>query len=134
MRILIDTNIFLEIILAQKKALEARSLLERTKDHEFFITDYSLHSIGLLLFRLGRHQSFQDFLEDMVIRAGTSLISLRVEDMSSVIQAAQQYHLDFDDSYQFNKAAAKNNLTLVSFDSHFDRTDQGRKAPSEITR
>lgn len=133
MRVLIDTNIFLEIILWQEKAAEARSLLERVEDYEFFITDYSLHSIGLLLFRLGRHESFQDFLEDMVVRAGTSLISLLVEDMTSVTQAAQQYHLDFDDAYQY-AAAAKNNLTLVSFDSDFDRTDQGRKAPADINR
>lgn len=69
----------------------------------------------------------------MVVRAGTSLISLLVEDMTSVIQAAQQYHLDFDDAYQY-AAATKNNLTLVSFDSDFDRTDQGRKAPADINR
>jgi predicted nucleic acid-binding protein len=131
MRVLIDTNIFLEVILSQEKALEARSLLERAEDHEFFISDYSLHSIGLFLFRLGKHQYFRDFLEDMVTRAGTSLISLFVEDMPSVIQAARQYHLDFDDAYQY-AVAAKNNLTLVSFDSHFDRTDQGRKVPAEI--
>jgi hypothetical protein len=131
MRILLDTNIFLEIILWQEKAAEARHLLERTEDHDFFITDYSLHSIGLLLFRLGRHQSFHDFLADIMIRAGTSLISLLVEDMGSVIQAAQQYHLDFDDAYQY-AAAAKNNLILVSFDGDFDRTDQGRKIPAEI--
>ena len=67
----------------------------------------------------------------MMIRAGTSLISLLVEDMASVIQAAQQYHLDFDDAYQY-VAAAKNNLNLVSFDSDFDRTDRGRKRPAEI--
>jgi predicted nucleic acid-binding protein len=51
--------------------------------------------------------------------------------MASVIQAAQQFHLDFDDAYQY-AAAAKNNLTLVSFDSDFDRTDHGRKTPTEI--
>jgi predicted nucleic acid-binding protein len=67
----------------------------------------------------------------MMIRAGTGLISLTVEDMASVIQAARQYNLDFDDAYQY-AAAAKNNLTLVSFESDFDRTDQGRKTPTEI--
>jgi hypothetical protein len=66
-----------------------------------------------------------------MVHAGTNLIFLLVEDMASVIQAAQQFHLDFDDAYQY-AAAAKNNLTLVSFDSDFDRTDHGRKTPSEI--
>jgi len=68
-----------------------------------------------------------------VIRAGTSLISLLVEDMTSVIQATQQYNLGFDDAYQY-AAAAKNNLTLVSFDSDFEPIDQGRRAPAEINR
>jgi predicted nucleic acid-binding protein len=131
MKVLLDTNIFLEIILWQEKAPEARNLLERIEDHEFFITDYSLHSIGLLLFRLGKYQSFQEFLADIMVRAGTGLIFLLVEDMTSVIQAAQQFHLDFDDVYQY-AAATKNNLTLVSFDSDFDRTDHGRKTPTEI--
>jgi len=131
MKILIDTNIFLEIILWQERAPEARDLLQRIESHDFFITDYSLHSIGVLLFRMGRHQSFQEFLADIMARAGTSMIFLLVEDMPSVIEAAQQFHLDFDDAYQY-AAATKNNLTLVSFDSDFDRTDHGRKTPTEI--
>ena len=48
MRLLIDTNVFLEIILQQDKAEQAKTLLERTENHEFFISDYSLHSIGVL--------------------------------------------------------------------------------------
>lgn len=75
MRLLIDTNIFLELILEQERGIEARNLLGKTEDHDFFLTDYSLHSIGLLLFRLRRHHFFQEFLDDMLIRAGTSLIS-----------------------------------------------------------
>jgi predicted nucleic acid-binding protein len=132
MKILIDTNIFLEIILWQERAPQARDLLERIENHDFFITDYSLHSIGVLLFRMGRYQSFQEFLADLMVRAGTIMIFLLVEDMPSVIQAAQQFHLDFDDAYQY-AAAAKNNLTIVSFDSDFDRTDHGRKTPTEIS-
>jgi len=36
MRLLLDTNIFLEIILGQEKAAEAQALLSRTDKHEFF--------------------------------------------------------------------------------------------------
>jgi len=54
MRLLLDTNIFLEVILDQERAKEARALLSKVEGHEFFISDYSLHSIGLLLFRRGQ--------------------------------------------------------------------------------
>ncbi|MDE3090699.1 MAG: hypothetical protein KGJ80_15095 [Chloroflexota bacterium] len=35
MRLLIDTNIFLEVILEQSKASEARALLTKMEEHEF---------------------------------------------------------------------------------------------------
>ncbi len=58
MRLLVDTNIFLEVILAQERSQEAQSLLSRVQEHEFFISDYSLHSIGILLLR-SRSQNTQ---------------------------------------------------------------------------
>jgi len=133
MRLLIDTNVFLEIILDQEKAAEAKALLAKVADHEFFISDYSLHSIGLLLFRRKQHDVFQRFLRDMAVNAAVTLLSLSVDDMEAVVDAATKYDLDFDDSYQY-VAAQKYNLTLVSFDSDFDRTGRGRKTPAEIRR
>jgi hypothetical protein len=41
------------------------------------------------------------------------------------------FNLDFDDAYQY-VAAEKHDLTLVSFDADFDRTDRGRKTPADI--
>ena len=131
MRLLIDTNIFLEVILEQAKASEARKILAHIERHEFFLSDYSLHSIGLLLFRRKQHQVFQEFLDDMLVRAGVSAVSLSVEDMAAVISAAQQFGLDFDDAYQY-VVASKYALTIVSFDSDFERTERGRKTPMEI--
>jgi len=55
----------------------------------------------------------------------------KVEDMVSVIEAAQRFNLDFDDAYQY-AAAEKYGLTIVSFDADFDRTEQGRKTAGEI--
>ncbi len=51
MKLLLDTNVFLEILLEQERADEARTLLKKTSEHEFFLSDFSLHSIGLMLFR-----------------------------------------------------------------------------------
>jgi len=59
MKLLLDTNIFLEIILEQENAQEARDLLSRVGAHELFVSDYSLHSIGLLLFRRRQHDVFR---------------------------------------------------------------------------
>jgi predicted nucleic acid-binding protein len=130
-RLLIDTNIVLEVILEQAKAEEARALLVKTEKHEFFISDYALHSIGLLLFRRKQHSVFQQFLNDMMLRAGMTVASLSVEDMGSVIEAAQRFNLDFDDAYQY-AVAGRYGLTVVSFDADFDRTERGRKTAGEM--
>lgn len=131
MRLLIDTNIVLEVILEQAKAEEAQALLVKTEEHEFFISDYSLHSIGLFLFRRKQHHIFQEFVDDMMFQAGMMVASLSVEDMVSVIEAAQRFTLDFDDAYQY-AVAEKYELTIVSFDADFDRTEQGRRTAGEI--
>ena len=131
MKLLLDTNVFLEILLEQDQAAEARSLLSRGYDHEFFISDFSVHSIGLLLFRRKQHQAFQLFLKDVLHAAGASLLSLGVADMDSTVAAAQRFNLDFDDAYQY-VAAAKNDLTLVSLDGDFDRTERGRQTLAQI--
>ena len=131
MRLLIDTNIFLEVLLEQARAEEARSLLAAVESHEFFISDFSLHSIGLLLFRRGQFDVLKEFLDDVIHGAHTVVISLAVPDMESVIESARSLRLDFDDAYQY-VLAEKHNLIVVSFDSDFDRTARGRKTPADI--
>jgi len=126
-----DTNIFLEVILEQEKAEEARALLARTEEHDLFISDYSLHSIGVLLFRRRQHEVFGQFVKDMMLNAGLIMISLHGEDMEAIIDAARRFNLDFDDAYQY-VAAEKHNLTLVSFDGDFDHTERGRKEPAQV--
>lgn len=43
----------------------------------------------------------------------------------------ERFNLDFDDAYQY-VAAEKYNLTIVSLDSDFDRTERGRRDPAEV--
>jgi len=131
MKALLDTNVFLEIILSQERAEEAKGLLLKSAQYEFFITDYSLHSIGLLLFRKKRHEAFRAFVEDVLLNGGIGLLSLYSDEIEAVVSASQKYDLDFDDAYQY-AVAARYDLVLVSFDSDFQRTDKGHKTPSEI--
>jgi predicted nucleic acid-binding protein len=56
MRLLLDTNIFLEVILEQERHEEARTLPSKFEEHEFFLSDYSFHSI--FSFAWGNTRSF----------------------------------------------------------------------------
>lgn len=131
MKLLIDTNVVLEVILEEDKSKEVLAPLSKTDEHEFFISDYALHSIGHLLFRRKQHHVFRQFLLDMLISAGMMIASLPMEYMEPVIEASEKFNLDFDDAYQY-AVAAKYDYTLVRFDSDLDNTERGRKTPAEV--
>jgi len=95
-----------------------------------YMTDLSLHSIGIILFRLGKYESFTTFLEDMVID-GIEILSAAPEDLTLLHRTAEKYNLDFDDAYQY-MLAEKHQLQIISFEKDFDETELGRKEPSEL--
>lgn len=127
---LVDTNIFLETLLDQDKAAEVQSFLRSIDLNVIFMTDFSLYSIGITLFRLKKFALFTSFLEDIVVD-GIDILSLDPEDLKTLNRSVQQFSLDFDDAYQY-AVAEKHDLQLVSFDRDFDRTARGRKEPTEI--
>ena len=129
---LVDTNIFLEGLLEQEKAQTVGSFFQTIDSEKIFITDLSLHSIGIILFRLGEHKLFDLFLDDVLID-GISVLSLKPDALKKVDKVAQTFHLDFDDAYQY-VVADEYNFQLISFDSDFDKTVQGRKEPKEIVQ
>ncbi len=133
MRLFIDTNIFLEVILEQENAEDAKTVLSKTQEYDLFISDFSLHSIGLLLFYRKQQHVFQQFLKDMIADGGLMITSLLIDDMEGVVRVSQRFNLDFDDVYQY-VIAEKHDLTIVSFDSDFDHTEKGRKSPTEILK
>ena len=48
-----------------------------------------------------------------------------------LIKNTKEFKLDFDDAYQYT-LAEKHDLSLVSFDKDFDKTERGRKTPIEV--
>jgi len=49
--------------------------LSKTAKRYFFTSDFSLHSMGILFFYRKQQDIFQQFLKDMIIDAGMSIIS-----------------------------------------------------------
>ena len=129
---LADTNIFLEALLAQNRKDEVQSFLQTVDLNEICITDFSLHSIGIILFRLDNLALFISFLEDIVIN-GARILSLNPEDLKTLNEITERFDLDFDDAYQY-AVAVKYELQLISFDKDFDQTERKRKEPAEVLK
>jgi predicted nucleic acid-binding protein len=49
---LVDTNVWLELLLEQEKADEVRQFLQGIEARRLSITEFSLYSIGIILTRL----------------------------------------------------------------------------------
>ena len=129
---LADTNIFLEALLEQDKKDDVQSFLQTIDLSTIFITDLSLHSIGIILYRLNNFEIFISFVEDVVID-GIRILSLNPEDLKGLDQTTEKSNLDFDDAYQY-AVAAKYELQLISFDKDFDQTERKRKEPAEVLK
>jgi hypothetical protein len=130
MRFLVDSNVWLEALLAQEKAADARQFLARMESSQLAITEFSLYSIGIATTRLNKSDLYRDFLSDTIEESAVIRIRLDLDDLRDVLAAHQKFKLDFDDAYQY-VAAAKYGLMLVSFDADFDRTERGRKTPAQ---
>ncbi len=129
---LIDTNVWLERLLDQSRAAEVGQFLDRISSELIFITDFSFHSIGIVMSKLNRKEGLLRFVQDTLLEGAIALVHLEPVDTQQLVRATEEFKLDFDDAYQYI-AAEKYNLTIVSFDSDFDRTILGRKTPSEIS-
>ena len=131
MKFLVDTNIFLEILLDQQSAEVAKGFLQKSDVHEHFISDFSLHSIAVILLRHKAFGVLERFLADVIISGNVGVLSILAEDLVQVIAAARRFSLDFDDAYQYVLAEQKD-LAIISFDSDFDKTPRGRQQPHEV--
>jgi uncharacterized protein len=130
-RYLVDTNVWLERLLDQEKSVIASKFFDLIPTDSLFVSDFSIHSIGVILSRLKKYDIFETFINDLFISGQIELLSLDSSDLLEVIGNIQKYKLDFDDSYQFS-VAQKYDLTLITFDKDFNAKGIKKKSPDDI--
>jgi len=129
---LLDTNIFLEVLLDQEESGSVKALLTSKDPGELGISDLALHSVGIILYQKNAAHLFSDFIDDLFGEGGITIFALGTEDIKRVEQVSLAFNLDFDDAYQY-VVSEKFGLLLVSFDKDFDRTDKKRVVPADIS-
>jgi predicted nucleic acid-binding protein len=124
---LLDTNIWLERLLGQGQAEVVAELLDTLSPSDMCMTDFTLHSIGVICNRLNQR------VDDVLIDAGVVLVSIPANQMKRVVEIIGLFRLDFDNAYQY-VAAELEKATIVSFDQDFDRTEQRRLTPMQVLK
>jgi predicted nucleic acid-binding protein len=117
MNYLVDTNIFLEILLNQAGRKKCEAFLRGEKGAAW-ISDFTLHSIGVLLFRQKRPDLFDRFAADTLPKF--TILSLSADDYLQLSEANTRNGLDFDDAYQFS-VAREHKLAIATQDKDFHR-------------
>ena len=128
--VIVDTNVWVEQLLGQDRAAEVGEFLAGMPPDSLLMTDFTLHSIGVILTRLQRPEVLSQFVDDVFGGDTVELVSVEPESMPRVVAVINQFRLDFDDAYQY-VAAEQDNVGIVSFDGDFDRTDRGRLTPAQ---
>ncbi|MCK4765437.1 MAG: type II toxin-antitoxin system VapC family toxin [Candidatus Aminicenantes bacterium] len=128
---LVDTNIWLELLLEQDRWQDVKLFFERVDADSIHITEFSLYSIGIILSRYKKTEILRAFISDLVYESQVDIIRLQDEDHLEIIEIIEKYSLDFDDAYQY-AAARKMHLQLISFDADFNKTPEKRILPDQI--
>jgi predicted nucleic acid-binding protein len=126
---LLDTNVFLELLLGQKRAGECQRLLEAMSrgEMEGVVTHFSVHAVEVAL---GGGDAPASFLRNLERSAGLYLYDSDISDETAAGLMAEKIHRDFDDSLQYYVAKKLGAESIVSFDRHFDGLDVPRVEPA----
>lgn len=128
---LLDTNIWLEVLLEQEKENQVHEFLSQTESSYLNITDFTIFSIGIILSKLEEFEILDKFYRDVVYHSAVNIIRLTSPEILKLIDIQEKYGLDFDDSYQY-VSAKENDLQFISFDDDFDDTDLDRIIPTDV--
>ena len=132
-RYLVDTNIWLERLLDQDKSEIVSKFLDTIPLEQIFISDFTLHSIGVILSRLNKLDILDKFVNDLFFKGLIDQIFIYHHYFAEIIENIEKYKLDFDDSYQLT-TSIKYDLTIVTFDKDFNVRGINRMSPEEILK
>ena len=130
---LIDTNIFLEFLLEQERTKECIALMRLIErgSRTAYVTSFTLHGIEVILDRLKKTRELERFLDRVVNAKGLTVYPTSPEEEKAAIGFEKKFSLDFDDALHYYVARTLD-LTLISFDRDFDRTDIKREESAAI--
>ncbi len=130
---LVDTNVWLERLLDQEKSNVAQKFFDSISPLDIFVSDFAIHSIGVILSKLDKLDILRRFIDDLFINGQIEQLSLDTSDLMNVVANIKSLRLDFDDSYQYT-VAQKYDLTIVTFDKDFNIKGVKRNSPDEIIK
>ncbi|RLI19632.1 PIN domain nuclease [Candidatus Bathyarchaeota archaeon] len=131
--LLIDTNIFLELLLGQERADRCQKFLEMVSEGglEAVATKFSIHMIEAML---NDSELIPIFLRNLRNSIGLHVYETSMDDEIAASMLIKKLKLDFDDGLRYYVAKKLGVKAIVSCGEHFDKTDIQRKEHQTSSR
>jgi predicted nucleic acid-binding protein len=128
--LLVDTNIFLELLLGQDKAEICEKFLEKISSGEIkaVISNFTVHAVEAIL---NDPTLILAFLRNVQNSSGLDVYETRLEEEMAASMLMDKIKLDFDDALHYFIAKKFEVEAIVSYDKHFDTVDIKRREPTE---
>jgi predicted nucleic acid-binding protein len=117
---LLDTNIFLEVLLDQEKAAACRNVIETLSEgRPGWVTSFSRHAIEAIMGRKKSNgKTVEIFLSFLDEHPYLFSYTTTLQEEFEIAKSLPKTPLDFDDALQYY-VAKKKNLSLVTLDRDF---------------
>jgi uncharacterized protein len=126
---LLDANVIIDKALVRARHGDVDELFALLTGDQICISRFSLHAVAWYI-TPRNPDVFRRLCMDLSF-AGVRVVDLALDELPRALDAMASYRLDFDDA--FNLAIAeKYDVSIVSFDTDFDRVPRGRQTPAQV--
>jgi predicted nucleic acid-binding protein len=133
---LVDTNIFLEVLLKGPRKDECAGFLNLLKDGKKggVITDFAVHSIIVIMGNQNKFKELKIFLSSLTAYKGLHVYNTSLADEIFATEIATEQKMDMDDAIQYSIAQAIKAEAIMSFDKHFNNLKIPRMEPNQTQK
>ena len=122
-KFLVDTNIFLEVELGQRKADVCERLLRKFQSGELegVVVDFAVDTIVVVMENYGREwDKIRTFLSSFLGYEGLRIYFSSLLDRIEATKYAKNLDLDFDDALAFQAMKVNEITDIITYDRDFD--------------
>ena len=122
----IDANIFLEVLLKQKRTQECKAYLRRVKTGVVtaLTTDFIVDTISIIMDDAGcKPAQLRKFQLSLLKYEGLTLYDLTMADRVAATKHMEKHNPDFDDATVYAAMTITGTRELVSMDRKFDKIE-----------
>lgn len=128
--ILIDANIFLEVLLEQKKSRDCINFLKEVQEGKTkaFISNFTIDTIILSMTRCNlENKKIKIFLKSLTNFKTLKIYPVGFRDRFLALDFMERYSLDYEDAITLQSAISSQCSKILTFDKHFDKIKEVKR-------